>query len=185
MMVIIKSTYIYFGAIAAMSIKNIVLVGLMGSGKTTIGQELLDHTGFTFIDTDRIVEDMAGMRIVDIFEIKGEAVFRKFESEAVKKAIATHNSIISTGGGAFEDEQNRKELLSKGNVFYLKASADCLHERVKNDNSRPLLWGDNPQQILQELIEKREPQYLEAHHTIDVENLTIMEIVDEILQRVL
>lgn len=166
-----------------MAMKNIVLIGLMGSGKSTVGKHLAQDTGLNFIDTDKVVEDTSGMQISDIFELKGETVFRGLECEAIKQVAEKDAAIISTGGGAFEDASNRDILLENGMVFYLKASADCLFKRIKKDNSRPLLKGDNPKRVLEELITTREKNYNEAHHVINVEHLTAKEVADEILHR--
>jgi shikimate kinase len=166
-----------------MAMKNIVLVGLMGSGKSTVGKYLAQNTGLRLVDTDKVIEDSVGMRISDIFELKGETVFRELECEAVKQVAEKGNVIISTGGGAFENSSNRDELLKNGMVFYLKASADCLFKRIKNDNSRPLLKDGNPKSVLEELVTEREKNYNEAHHVINVEHLTAKEVADEILHK--
>lgn len=168
-----------------MAMKNIVLVGLMGSGKSTVGKYLAQDTGLRFIDTDKVIEDSVGMKISDIFELKGEAEFRQLECEAVKEVAEKDAVIISTGGGAFENAANRNILLTNGMVFYLKASADCLFKRIKNDNSRPLLNGDNPKSVLEGLITERETNYKKAHHVINVEHLTAKEVAEEILHRVM
>ena len=127
---------------------NIILVGMPASGKTTIGnllQERLDNC--ILIDTDALIERTSGMKITEIFEKFSEDYFRKLEYDTIK-LICSHgkNKIISIGGGAFENPDNRNTLLNFGKVFYLKSDLDVLYYRISKDSSRPLLNNDNPRQ---------------------------------------
>ncbi|MFH1067936.1 MAG: shikimate kinase [bacterium] len=149
----------------------IVLIGLMGCGKSSVGRELARLSGWKFVDTDKEIEKTAGLKIAEIFAQKGEAEFRRMEREAVARAVREEpEAILSLGGGAFQDEESRKLLLEKSRVFYLQASADCLYERVKADTTRPLLRCDDPKRALKGLLEKRAPFYRQAHVVMDAEN---------------
>ena len=124
-----------------------------------------------------------GMSVNAIFEKYGENRFRQIEKIVILNLAEEENSVISLGGGAFEDDETRKTLLDNSTVFYLKASVDTLYERIKNDNSRPLLNTENPKQKLKELLDLREPHYNEAHYIIDTNSLSPYNIVKEIQRR--
>ena len=158
---------------------NIILVGMPASGKTTIGkllsEKLLDYT---LIDTDSIIEKTQGMTISEIFKKFTEDYFRKLEYETVQMVCTGNNKkIISIGGGAFENPNNRATLLKFGKVFYLKSDLDILYYRISEDKTRPLLQKENPKQILEKLLLKREENYKKAHYTIDTNNMSKEEIV--------
>lgn len=158
---------------------NIILVGMPASGKTTIGNLLSEKlTGYTLIDTDRLIEKTQGLSITDIFKKYSEDYFRKLEYETIQM-VCTGNTkkIISIGGGAFENPNNRATLLKFGLVFYLKSDLDILYYRISNDSTRPLLQNENPKQVLENLLLKREENYKKAHFTIDTNNLSEEEIV--------
>lgn len=163
--------------------KPIVLIGLMGCGKTTIGKWVAKRSGWKWLDVDHLIEKKAGATISEIFEQKGELEFRKMEREMIEEVMGKKEKVISIGGGAFQDETNRKTFLEKGVVFYLKASVECLYERVRRDASRPLLQNEDPIGTLQKLSEKREPFYNQAHFTINVERRTPDQIAREIWKR--
>ena len=163
---------------------NIVLTGLMGSGKTTVGNLLAESIdGFSFVDTDDVIVETMNMSINTIFEKYGEAKFRQIEKNVIFNLTEDENCIISLGGGAFEDDETRNFLLENSVVFYLKASVDTLYERIKNDNSRPLLNTVNPKQKLADLLNLRELHYNEAHYIIDTNSLSPYNIVKEIQGR--
>lgn len=157
---------------------NIVLVGLMGAGKTTIGKALANVLNCDFIDIDEEIVKQENMSINDIFAQKSETYFRELETQVIKKFVGG-NSVISLGGGAFEKEANREILLDTGTVFYLYADVDTLYERIKTDSSRPLLKCDNPRAKLEELLKNREHNYKKAHHIIDT-NKPLEEILENI-----
>lgn len=167
-----------------MNKNNIVLTGLMGAGKTTIGKALAEKTGFTFVDIDEEIVVKEQMSINDIFATKSEEYFRQIETEIIEKITQKNNQVISIGGGAFEKDANRELLLTSCKVVYLQADVDTLFERVKTDTSRPLLQCDNPRGKLEELLLKREENYLKAHYIIDTKNKTKQDITKEILEKI-
>lgn len=157
---------------------NIVLVGMPASGKTTIGQLLAQELKeYTLVDTDSLIEKTTGMKISEIFDKHSEDYFRKLEYDTIKMICLGQNKIISIGGGAFENPDNRASLLKNGIVFYLKSDLDVLYYRIVNDSTRPLLQKENPKQVLAELLQKREENYKRAHFTIDTNLLNEDEIV--------
>lgn len=161
---------------------NIVLTGLMGGGKSTVGKLLAKElAGYIFVDTDDVIVDLEGMTIPEIFEKKGEAYFREVEKNIIAEFSQEENLVIALGGGAFENEENRENLLNSGVVFYLKAGVDTLYERIKGDTNRPLLQCDNPRGKLEELLKKREPNYLKAHHIIDTDKMSPDNIIETII----
>ena len=165
--------------------KNIVLVGMMGAGKTYIGgklSKLLSH--FSYADIDAEIEKEAGLSISEIFEKYSEAYFRELEEKAIKKFASNKNQIISTGGGAFENSRNQYLLKANGLVFYLKATPKELFNRIKNENhpNRPMLGEDFSDKTIQTLLKKREKNYLKAHFTIDTNQKQAYTILDEILK---
>ena len=165
--------------IIGQNMNNIVLIGLMGAGKSTIGKALSKDLNYNFIDIDEEIVKSEKMSINDIFKLKSETYFRELETKTIEKFSKSDNAVISLGGGAFENEKNRTILLNSSKVFYLKASIDTLFERIKTDNSRPLLKCDNPKEKLKELLKKREVNYEKAHYTINAENS-----LEEIIQKI-
>lgn len=161
---------------------NIVLIGMPASGKTTIGNLLAERLGYILIDTDSFIEKTSGMMIAEIFEKYSEDYFRKLEYDAIKLVCSgAGKKIVSIGGGAFENPDTRNTLLNFGKVFYLKSDLDVLYYRISNDTSRPLLQANNPKEVLENLLAKREENYLKAHHVIDTSKLDIDEIIKFIL----
>lgn len=158
--------------------RNIVLAGMPASGKTTIGTLLAEKLdGWTLYDTDSIIEKTQGMSISEIFGKFSEDYFRKLEYDTIKMVCAGKNRIISIGGGAFENPDNRSTLLKSGMVFYLKSDLDILFYRLSEDKTRPLLQRENPREVLANMLKKREENYLKAHCTIDTSKLSEDEIV--------
>lgn len=162
---------------------NIVLVGMPASGKSTIGKLLAERlSNYTLYDTDSIIERTEGLKITEIFEKYSEDYFRKLEYDTIKLVCTTGKSkIISVGGGAFENPDTRGTLLKFGKVFYLKSDLDVLYYRISKDSTRPLLNNENPREVLNNLLKKREENFLKAHFTIDTSNLNEEEIVEKIL----
>jgi shikimate kinase len=138
---------------------NLVLVGMMGSGKTTMGRQLAKHLGKVFVDSDEEIIKRTGVTIPHIFDIEGEAGFRQRESAAIRELVGRDNMVLATGGGAVLDPQNRPLLQQNGIVIYLKASAHDLWLRTRHDRNRPLLQTDNPHARLTELFQLRDPLY--------------------------
>lgn len=162
---------------------NIVLVGCMGSGKSTAAKELHMKTGMEVIDTDALIVMEQGKSINEIFQTDGEAAFRKLETELLMRLSENASAyILSTGGGMPVREENRAILKRLGTVFFLKAEPDTILERIKEDTQRPLLQGTDQRARIEGMLEERTPMYeLTADHTIGTDGKTIEEIAEEIL----
>ena len=161
---------------------NIILIGMPASGKTTIGNLLAEKlSGCTLIDTDSVIEKTQGMTISEIFEKYSEDYFRKLEHDTIMMVAQGDNKIISIGGGAFENPDNRATLLKFGKVFYLKSDLDVLYYRLSKDKTRPLLQTENPRQVIEKLFKSREENYKKAHYTIDTSSMQEDEIIRFIL----
>lgn len=161
---------------------NIILVGMPASGKSTIGTLLAQKLPeYSLFDTDSIIEKTQGITIREIFEKYSEDYFRKLEYDTIKMVCCGRNKIVSIGGGAFENPDNRTTLLKFGKVFYLKSDLDILYCRISEDSTRPLLQNKNPKQVLENLLKKREENYQKAHYTIDTSSLSEDEIIGFIL----
>jgi shikimate kinase len=138
---------------------NIILVGFMGTGKTIVGKALAGKTGFKFIDTDLMIEAEAKKNIPDIFTRDGEAAFRQYETEAIKRIIHLRNYVIATGGGAVMMDENIANMKRAGMVVCLTATPDVILERTQSDDYRPLLKTKEPLKKILSLLNIREPQY--------------------------
>jgi len=138
---------------------NLILVGMMGSGKTTVGRMLAKQLGKIFVDSDEEIIKRTGVTVPHIFDVEGEAGFRQREAAAIRELTGRDNMVLATGGGAVLDEQNRAMLQQNGVVVYLKASVHDLWQRTRHDRSRPLLQTDNPHAKLAELFQQRDPLY--------------------------
>lgn len=141
---------------------NLVLIGLMGAGKTSVGRHLAQHLGWEFLDTDHVLEQRCGADIPWIFDIEGEAGFRRRETEVLEDLCQYENTVIATGGGIVLSERNRSLLKTCGTVVYLSATPEQLYARVAHDTHRPLLQVENPLAVLAKLLKEREPLYLEV-----------------------
>ncbi|MDD5348904.1 MAG: shikimate kinase [Chthoniobacteraceae bacterium] len=143
---------------------NFVLIGFMGSGKSSIGRILATKLGFPMVDTDALVVEAAGMQITDIFAWKGEEVFRDYESKVLRALVdrAVHGTVISTGGGIVLRPQNVALLHELGFVVLLTANEDVLFERVSRNKTRPLLHTPNPRETVSQLLAGRAPLYTAA-----------------------
>ncbi|MEO3414791.1 shikimate kinase [Roseovarius sp. CAU 1744] len=139
--------------------KTVVLVGMMGAGKTAVGKALAARLNVPFLDSDAAIETAANMTIAEIFERDGEAFFRDRETEVLDRLLETECGILSTGGGAFLAERNRRLVSSKGVSVWLNADLGLLWNRVKHKNTRPLLRTPNPKQTLSEIYHQRVPIY--------------------------
>lgn len=148
--------------------KNLILIGFMGAGKTTVGKLLAKEKGMCFVDTDERIVSEQGRAIPDIFEEDGEACFRDLETELLKRMQEdTYETVISVGGGMPVREKNRELLRRLGCVIYLSATKQTILERVKNDGSRPMLAGGDLEERVERLMKEREVLYRKAAH-IDV-----------------
>lgn len=148
--------------------RNYILVGYMGCGKTTVGKNLARICDMAFLDTDELIEQQQGRSISDIFATDGESAFRDMETAALREILAQKKEglVISTGGGMAVREENRKLLKQLGMVFYLKAKPETVYERVKGDRKRPLLQCKDPLSRIRTMKEQREPAYIDAAHFI-------------------
>ena len=144
-----------------MKSNNIVLVGLMGAGKSTVGRELASYLGFSFIDTDDELERRMGVSIPVIFDVEGSEGFRLRETKVIADMPEQKNAVISTGGGAVMKKENREYLKRCGKVVYLSASIDVLFERTKHSKKRPLLQKEDIRKTIENLLSEREEWYLD------------------------
>jgi shikimate kinase len=140
---------------------NIYLVGMMGAGKTTVGRQLAKRFGRRFLDADHEIEARTGVRVPTIFEIEGEAGFRKREAQVVAELATEHDLVLATGGGVVLDPANRQVLSHSGLVIYLDAPPALLYERTRHDRNRPLLRVPDPLGKLEQLYIERDPLYRE------------------------
>ena len=162
--------------------KNIVLLGMMGSGKSTIGSLIAKKLNVTLIDIDKKIEKMQNQRIGQIFELKGEAYFRELEFNVTVQSLKDKNKIISLGGGAFMNKELRKIIKYNSSTFWLHWNADTLINRIKNNNKRPVV-KDMSHSDMKKLISERNKIYNFSDYKIICENLKRGEIVDKILQK--
>ena len=139
--------------------KTVVLVGMMGAGKTAVGKALAARLSVPFLDSDAEIEKAANMTISEIFQRDGETFFRARESEVIERLLDTQRGILSTGGGAFLSEKNRQMMSDKGVSVWLNADLSLLWSRVKGKNTRPLLRTAHPYETLREIYEARAPIY--------------------------
>lgn len=161
--------------------RNIFFVGLMGAGKTTVGKHLAKSLEMDFYDTDQEIEKRTGVRIPTIFEMEGEAGFRKREVLMIDELTQMPNIVLATGGGAVLNAENRQHLATRGTVIYLRASVQDLYLRTRFDRNRPLLQNTNAQAKLEQLFSERDPLYREvAHHIVDTGNQPVANIVQKI-----
>lgn len=149
-------------AIARRMNRPVVLVGLMGVGKSTVGKRLADLLRTDFIDADDAIEEAARMSVADIFEEFGEAYFRDGERRVIARLISEGHGVVATGGGAFVDEQTRALILEKGIAVWIDCHIDILVKRTSRRDTRPLLKGGNTREVLERLYKEREPFYSQA-----------------------
>ncbi len=142
------------------------LIGLPGSGKSTVGRNLARRLGLSFLDTDQVVEERIGCSIREYFEHVGEDGFRDIEETVLDELTQTHAGVLATGGGAVLRTVNRSRLRTRGHVVYLRSSPAEVLRRVQNDRNRPLLQVEDPMARLRELFEQRDPLYRETAHFV-------------------
>lgn len=162
--------------------RNIVLVGFMGTGKTSVGEKLAARLQMPMIDTDDIVVGDSGMAIPDIFARHGEAHFRDLESTAVSKAANLENHVISTGGGVVLRESNLEMLKGNGVVFCLTAAPEEIWRRIGNETHRPLLQDPDPLRKIEQMLIERCPFYARADYEIPTTGLSIKAVTDKIIE---
>jgi shikimate kinase len=169
---------------AALGRRSIVLVGMMGAGKSSIGRRLAARVSIPFVDADAEIEAAAGMSIADIFAIHGEPYFRAGEARVIARLLEHGPQVLATGGGAFMNAQTRATLREKAVSVWLKADLDVLTRRLRRRNDRPLLKTDDPVATLTDLLLVRDPIYAEADVTVVSRDVTHDVIVDEIIAAV-
>ncbi len=164
--------------------RNIILVGFMASGKTSVGRVLAERTGWTLVDADDVIVARAGKPIHRIFSEDGEPAFRELERQVIADLCVGERQIIASGGGAFVDPQNRDVMLSGGRVFFLSASPATILSRVQEEDAggpiRPLLVVEDPEVRIAELLSQRMPAYSQAHYTVETDALTAEGVAREI-----
>ena len=170
---------------AALGKRNLVLVGLMGAGKSAIGRLVAQQLGLPFIDTDTEIERVSRMSISELFAAYGEEEFRALETRVIKRLLRTGPRVVSTGGGAFINEKTRKQIERGGVSVWLSADLDVLWERVNKRDHRPLLKTENPKQTLQDLMDKRYPIYGLADITVQSRDVRKEVIANEVLTSVI
>jgi shikimate kinase len=164
--------------------ESIFLVGPMGAGKSTVGRLIAEKLNYQFVDSDHEIEHRTGATIPMIFDIEGEAGFREREALVIDELTERNEVVLATGGGVVERETNRQHLRTRGFVVYLKSPVEALIQRTKHDRNRPLLQTDNPGKVLTELMEKREPWYIEmADLVIETQQVPVHRVVKQILER--
>lgn len=165
---------------------NVILIGFMGCGKSTIGFRLSYGLRRVLEDTDKLIEKKEGMSVSDIFTSKGEAAFREMETKCLQELLLSQEAkVIATGGGLPMKKENHPLLKELGTVVYLRISPECAWERLKGDTSRPLLQCDNPPAKIAALLQKRAPVYeAAADMIVDVDGKDIEQVVAELLERV-
>ncbi len=146
--------------------RSIVIIGLMGAGKSTIGKRVAQMLGLPFIDADAEIESVSRMTIPELFETYGEPEFRDLEHRVIKRILRTGPRVLATGGGAFMNEATRKVIAKAGIAVWLKADIDVLMERVSRKSNRPLLKTKDPRATMQQLVEQRYPVYGSADITV-------------------
>jgi shikimate kinase len=159
---------------------GVVLVGFMGSGKSSVGRKLARRFGAAFVDVDERIESTAGCPIRDLFAREGEPAFREREKAVLRDALSVKGCVIATGGGAFADEGNRALLRSYAPVVYLEASVETLLERLAGDRGRPLLRGGDRDGVVRELLSRRIPGYLTADVAVRTDGRTLEEVTGQV-----
>lgn len=159
----------------------ISFIGLMGSGKTTVGRALARRLRLDFFDSDHVIEQRLGYSLRTFFEQEGEARFRDLEQSIIEELTLKNNAILSTGGGACGRLANREHLNTRSYCIYLKATPDELYRRIRSDGTRPLLQVSDPLAKLRDLYATRHPQYLEtAHQTFETSRPSMNHLVNNI-----
>ncbi|GAB4088194.1 shikimate kinase [Hydrogenophaga soli] len=160
---------------------TVVLVGLPGSGKSTVGRQLARRLGVNFVDSDHVIEERLGCSIREYFEREGEQAFRDLEQAVLAELVQRRGIVLSTGGGSVLRPANRQVLRVHGWVVYLKSSPQELFKRLRHDKTRPLLQGSDPLQKLKDLYQVRDPLYREvAHHSVETGRPSVHTLVNHI-----
>lgn len=169
---------------SALGKRNLILVGLMGAGKSSVGRIVATQLGIPFIDTDAEIERVSRMSIPELFASYGEQEFRALESRVIKRILRTGPRVVSTGGGAFINDRTRRFIKRGGLSLWLKADLDVLWERVNKRDTRPLLKTENPKKTLEDLMNARYPIYAEADMTVMSRDVRKEKMANEVLAAV-
>lgn len=164
--------------------RNIVLTGFMGTGKTEVGRLLSHRLGYALVDIDSEIEKDQRMAITEIFRQRGEPAFRDIETAVIRRFSGVANVVISTGGGAVLRQENMDALREKGIVVCLMATPGTIYRRIASSNDRPLLRVEDPLKRIEELLDARRPYYEKADIVIDTENKSPLEVAEEIIRKV-
>jgi shikimate kinase len=167
--------------VAALQGRSIVLVGMMGAGKSSVGRRLAGRLGIPFVDADSAIEEAAQRTIAEIFEAYGEAEFRSAESRVIARLLENGPQVLATGGGAFMNPDTRAAIRAKGISFWLKADFEVLLRRVRRRSDRPLLQTADPAETLKRLMSERDPVYADADVIIQSREVPHEKIVDEVV----
>ena len=165
----------------ALQKRSVILVGMMGSGKSSIGRRLAAALELHFVDADAEIEQAAGMTIEDVFKVHGEPYFREGEERVIRRILQGGQQVLSTGGGAVVSQQTRAAIAGSGISIWLDAPVDLLLQRVLRRDNRPLLKTDNPRAVLERLLLERQPYYAEADLKVESRDTPHDAVVDEIL----
>jgi len=169
---------------AALGSRNLILVGLMGAGKSSVGRLVAQQLGVPFIDSDIEIERVSRMTITELFAAYGEEEFRALEARVMKRLLKGGPRVVSTGGGAFINARTRRHIKKGGLSVWLKADLDVLWDRVNKRDTRPLLKTENPKQTLENLMNARYPVYAEADLTVLSRDVRKEIMADEVLRAV-
>jgi len=169
------------GLVAQLGDRSIVLVGLMGCGKSSVGRRLASRLGIQFVDADEEIERVAAKSIVEIFTDHGEAYFRDGERRVIARLLSNGPQVLATGGGAFINSETRAKIRERGISVWLKADLPVLMRRVAKRDTRPLLKTADPAAVMQDLMDKRYPIYAEADITLESRDVPHDVIVNEAL----
>jgi shikimate kinase len=162
--------------------RAIVLVGLMGAGKTSIGRRLAQRLGFAFVDADHEIETAAGKTIAEIFADHGETYFRDGEKRVIARLLDDGAQVLATGGGAYMNDETRKRISDKAVSVWLRADLNLLLKRVLKRNTRPLLASGNPEETMRKLVELRYPVYAEANVTVESRDVQHAQMTNEVIK---
>ena len=162
--------------------RSLVLVGLMGAGKSTVGRRLAQRLNMNFVDADAAIEEAAGMSIPEIFASHGEAYFREGERRVITRILEDGQQVLATGGGAFMNEQTRASIAAHGISVWLKANLPLLMKRVSRRADRPLLLNDDPESVMRKLMDTRYPVYATSNVVIESHDVSHNVIVNDVIR---
>lgn len=170
------------GLVDALGGRSLVLVGIMGCGKSTVGRRLASRLDIPFVDADQEIERAANMTVAEIFSTHGEAEFRRGEERVIARLLKEGPQVLATGGGAFMNEATRREVSDNGFSVWLKADFDTVMERVRKKSTRPLLQNPDPEGTMRALMDKRYPVYATADLTVQSRDVPHEVVVEDIVE---